>query len=138
MSNVRTLWLVLVLAGCGGGYSTNPPPPPPAPAPAPPPPPGGGNPAPTAAVAMNSTDDGYGSAVNSFIPGAVTVTRSGTVTWNNNTGILHNVTFGPATGAPANISSFASGSTSRSFGTAGTFNYQCTNHAGMSGQVVVQ
>jgi plastocyanin len=32
----------------------------------------------------------------------------------------------------------ASGSVSRSFASAGTFSYQCTNHQGMGGQVIVQ
>jgi plastocyanin len=140
MSNARALriFLLLALAGCGGGYSTNPPPPPP-PAPPPPPPPGPGNPGPTADVAMNSSDDGYGgNAVNAFVPGSVTITRTGTVTWSNPTGLLHNVTFAAATGAPASIPSFGAGSNTRTFNTAGTFAYQCTNHGGMSGQVVVQ
>lgn len=133
MSNSRALWLVLILAGCGGGYSTSPPPAPPPP----PPPPGGGNPS-AANVAMNSSDDGYGSSVNSFNPTSVTIAGSGTVAWSNATGVLHNVTFTPATGSPANIPSFAAGSVSRSFATTGTFSYHCTNHPGMSGQVIVQ
>jgi plastocyanin len=137
MPTTRLLWLVLVIAGCGGGSTTTPPPPPPPVAPPPPPPPGGVPPN-TAGVAMNSTDDGYGSAVNSFLPGAVTVARTGTVTWTNSTGVLHNVTFSQATGVPASIPSFATGSNARTFNTAGTVSYQCTNHAGMTGQVTVQ
>lgn len=132
MSNTRALWLVLVLAGCGGGSSTSTPPPPP---PVPPP---GGNPSGTANVAMTSTDDGYGSSVNSFSPSSVAITRSGMVTWTNNTGVVHNVTFTPAAGSPANVPNLVAGSVSRSFTAAGTFGYQCTNHPGMSGQVVVQ
>lgn len=141
MSNPRALRLVLVLAlaGCGGAYSTTPPPPPPPPPPGPPPPPPpGGIPPNAVGVAMVSGDDGYGSTTNAFNPAGVTVARAGTVTWTNNTGVLHNVTFAPATGAPTNVQSFATGSTVRSFATAGTFSYQCTNHAGMTGQVIVQ
>lgn len=134
MPNHRALWLVLVLAGCGGAYSTDPP----APPPPPPPPPGDGTPSATANVSMTKTGDGYGGDVNAFAPAAVTITRSGTVTWTNNTGLVHNVTFGTATGAPTNIPDLAAGSASRSFATAGTFAYQCTNHPGMAGQVVVQ
>jgi plastocyanin len=89
-------------------------------------------------VAMASSDDGYGTQAHAFSPGTITIARTGTVTWVNNTGLLHNVTFQPATGAPSNISNFSTGSTSRSFSTAGAFGYQCTNHAGMTGQVVVQ
>ena len=135
MSSIRGLWLALALAGCGGGYSTAPPP---APPPPPPPPPGGGNPAATANVAMTSSDDGYGTATNTFVPSTVTIIRNGTVTWSNNFGVVHNVTFGTGTGVPANVSNMAMGSVSRSFPAAGTFSYQCTNHQGMGGQVIVQ
>ena len=132
MPNHRTLWLLLVLAGCGGASSTDPPL-----APPPAPPPGGGTPT-TANVAMTKTGDGYGSDVHAFNPSGVTIVRSGTVTWTNNTGLVHNVTFGPATGAPANIPDLGEGSVGRSFTAVGTFGYQCTNHSGMTGQVVVR
>ena len=132
MPNHRAMWLIVVLGGCGGAYSTDPP------APPPPPPPGNGTPTATANVAMTKTGDGYGGDVNAFNPSAVTITRSGTVTWTNNTGLIHNVTFGIATGAPANVGDLASGSAARTFATAGTFPYQCTNHPGMTGSVVVQ
>jgi plastocyanin len=72
-----------------------------------------------------------------FAPESVTVTDPVVVTWTNDTGVLHNVTFAPATGAPANIPSYSSGSVARNFSTAGTFQYQCTIHAGMRGQVIV-
>ena len=104
-------------------------------------PPGSGSGAPSASatVAMQSSDDGYGSAVFSFSPAAVSVTRGGTVSWSNACGtVAHNVTFASATGVPANIASFTTGSVSRSFPTAGAFSYECTNHAGMTGTVNVQ
>jgi plastocyanin len=47
------------------------------------------------------------------------------------------VTFS-STGAPGNIGNFTTGSSARTFPNAGTFSYQCTNHAGMSGTVTVQ
>jgi plastocyanin len=87
---------------------------------------------------MTSSDDGYGTATNAFNPATVTIIRNGTVTWSNNSGVAHNVTFGTATGAPANVTNMAMGSVSRSFSSAGTFSYQCTNHQGMGGQVIVQ
>jgi plastocyanin len=61
----------------------------------------------------------------------------GQVTWTF--GITtHNVTFAQAAGAPTNISDTYSFSVSRSFNQPGNFNYSCTIHAGMQGQVVVR
>ena len=91
----------------------------------------------TANVSMTKTGDGYGTDVHAFSPQSVTVMRSGTVTWTNNTGLVHNVTFGQAAGAPPNVPDLNSGSVARTFGTAGTFAYQCTIHA-MTGTVLVQ
>lgn len=110
----------LLACGGGGGGGITPPPPPP------PPPP---QPSPSASVTMGAA---------SFSPTSVTITRSGTVTWNNTSGITHNVTFAPTTGAPSNIDDHSSGSNQRTFGTVGTFNYNCTLHGGMNGSVVVQ
>ena len=73
-------------------------------------------------------------AGNQFNPETVAITRNGTVTWTFQA--LHNVTFGA--GAPGNITDRSSGSASITFPTAGTFNYSCTIHAGMTGKVVVQ
>lgn len=91
----------------------------------------------SATVATQSTDDGYGYQTFAFSPSAVTITKGGTVTWNNGGATAHNVTFTTA-GAPTSIGNFTSSSTSRTFPTAGTYSYQCTNHAGMSGTVTVQ
>lgn len=74
----------------------------------------------------------------SFAPTSVTIAVNGTVTWNNTSGITHNVTFNSATGAPSNIADHSSGQNQRTFGTAGTFGFQCTLHGGMTGSVVVQ
>ncbi len=123
--------LVLAFAlqvGCssGGGTSTEPPStanPPAAPA--------------TAEVQMQSGDDGYGQTTHTFVPARVTVARGGAVTWSNSTSVLHNVTFAAAAGAPANISDHVSGTTTRTFSTAGTFSYACSLHAGMTGTVEV-
>jgi plastocyanin len=75
---------------------------------------------------------------NTFSPSAVTIAATEAVTWTNGTGIAHNVTFGQVAGAPANVPDFTAGSVSRPFPTAGTYPYQCTIHAGMTGQVVVE
>jgi plastocyanin len=120
MSNMRALWLILVLAACGGDDSTS----------TPPPPPPGGNPPLTATVSLTTG--------NAFSPAAITIARTGTVTWSNDAGITHNVTFAGTAGAPANVANFSTGSAARTFGTAGVFAYTCTIHAGMAGQVTVQ
>ena len=73
---------------------------------------------------------------STFDPQTVTISRGGSVTWTF--AALHNVTFGGTTGAPQNIPDQATGSAQRQFNTAGTFNYQCTLHAGMQGTVIVQ
>jgi plastocyanin len=72
-----------------------------------------------------------------FTPATVVITRGGTVTWNF-AATQHNVSFSGGTGAPTNIGNTANTSVSRVFNSAGTFDYNCTLHFGMSGQVVVQ
>lgn len=92
----------------------------------------------TASVSITATDDGYGYASYAFSPSSVTITKGGTVTWTNGGGtVAHNVTFTGA-GSPSNVGNFTSGTSTRTFNTAGTFSYQCTNHPGMSGTVTVQ
>jgi plastocyanin len=92
----------------------------------------------TASVAMQQSDDGYGTATFSFSPSTVTVTKGGIVTWSNAAGtVAHNVTFSSA-GSPANVGNMTSGSASRTFNTAGTYSYSCTNHPSMTGTVTVQ
>jgi plastocyanin len=49
----------------------------------------------------------------------------------------HNVIFAQRTGKPADIPVTSGQSVSRTFGTAGTFPYDCTLHPGMSGQIIV-
>ena len=96
------------------------------------------NPAPqTASVELTSTGDGYGSTVHAFTPNRVTVARGGTVTWGNGTGFVHNVTFSGSS-APASIPDFSAGNVERTFPTAGTFSYSCTNHSAMTGVVEVR
>lgn len=70
-----------------------------------------------------------------FAPAVATIGRGGRVTWRNNDFITHN-----ATGAggidSGNLNN--AGTYERTFATAGTFNYSCTLHPGMNGQIVVQ
>lgn len=74
---------------------------------------------------------------NQFTPSTVTITAGSDVVWQwQGTTAQHNVTFSTG-GAPANITDMTSGSASRTFPAAGVFNYSCTNHLGMNGQVTV-
>jgi uncharacterized protein YjdB len=70
---------------------------------------------------------------NFFSPASVDIAVGGTVTWT--LGSAHNVTFDGGAGVPPNIGIV--NSDSRTFNTAGTFGYQCTLHAGMTGSVTV-
>jgi plastocyanin len=73
-----------------------------------------------------------------FSPNAITIAKNTTVTWEwQGTTPAHNVTFDNTPGRPTNIANRTSGSESRTFDTAGIFDYQCTNHAGMTGRVTV-
>jgi plastocyanin len=74
---------------------------------------------------------------NNFAPSAVTVPLHTTVTWSWQGINIHNVTFTAATGVPSDIPNRTSGSVDRTFDTAGTFGYRCTNHLGMTGSVTV-
>ena len=80
-----------------------------------------------------------GGVANVFNPTSVTIPLNGTVvfSWAQGNTLLHNVTFTPVAGAPSDIPNQSAATLSRSFGTAGTFNYQCTNHIGMTGSVTV-
>ena len=120
---MRLIGLVLasaVLVACGGGSNGG----------------GGGPTGPGPGPAPSTRTVTLGAA--SFSPASTTLALNGTVTWVNSSAIEHNVTFAAAAGAPENIPNHTSGSTPRTFGTAGTFNYQCTIHAGMTGSVAVQ
>jgi len=73
-----------------------------------------------------------------FSPQSVTIGVGGSVTWRFG-GSTHNVTFGALKPTGGNISDTSPGNAvSRTFTTAGTYDYQCTRHNGMTGRVVVQ
>jgi plastocyanin len=78
-------------------------------------------------------------ANNNFTPNAITVPAGTVVTWDWGAGptSAHNVTFANTPGHPLDIGNMTSGSAQRTFSTAGVFNYQCTNHVGMTGTVTV-
>jgi len=81
---------------------------------------------------------------NRFDPAATTVNVGTTVTWawdscnddgyGNSTCTTHSVTFDGASSSGAK----SSGTWSRQFDTAGTFNYHCSQHAAMTGSVTVR
>ncbi len=87
---------------------------------------------------MGEGADQYGTTVPTFLPPTITIRRTGTVTWTNNSGVAHTVTFSPMNGAPTSIPSPAAGANSRTFAVLGEFNYSCSVHAGMTGKVVVE
>lgn len=72
-----------------------------------------------------------------FSPNNVSIARGGSVTWTFGV-TVHNVTFQGGAGVPANIPDRSNTSESRTFATAGDFSYNCTLHAGMTGQVIVR
>jgi plastocyanin len=83
----------------------------------------------------------------SFSPASRTVATGTTVTWDNSSGVIHNVTWDNATGRSAavagdgtgDISDFSNGTHTRMFNTPGTYGFHCTIHApGMKGTLTVQ
>ena len=72
---------------------------------------------------------------NTFSPFSVDIQVGGMVAFTFDK--THNVTFGGGS-APANIGNTSSGTVSRTFSAAGSFDYVCTLHAAMSGVVVVR
>jgi plastocyanin len=106
--------------GSGGGYNNNPTDP------------GtGNNTCPVGTVCMRAA---------SFFPTSLTVASNTTVTFSNNSTVDHNIVFDtPIPAATTNIGLISYGSsTTRTFGTVGTYNFHCTIHSGMAGSVVVQ
>jgi plastocyanin len=78
-------------------------------------------------------------ANNSFSPSNLNNVQLGTtVIWEwQGTTALHNVTFDAVAGAPADIPDRNTGEAQRTFNTAGTFPYHCTNHVGMNGSITI-
>lgn len=90
---------------------------------------GGAAQCPTGAICMLAT---------TFSPNTVTVSAGSTVSFTNNSGIFHDVTFdAPRSPGVNDIGLHASGTNSRTFTTAGRFPFHCNQHGGMTGEVVV-
>jgi plastocyanin len=72
-----------------------------------------------------------------FNPGVIQVSPGATVTFTNSDGFNHNVTF--ASASVTSIGDFATGSRTAVMPTAaGSYDYHCTIHPGMTGSVQVQ
>jgi len=125
---IGALVLVLTAVSCGGGGDggVTPPPPPPPPATCP----------------ANTFCMGGAS----FSPTARTVAAGTTVTWKNDSGTAHNVTWNDAAGRNAalagdgtgDITPEFEGNRTRLFNAAGTYPFHCTIHAGMNATLTVQ
>lgn len=77
-----------------------------------------------------------------YVPSTLTISKGTTVTWKNTDSTLHTITSGSAeVGEPGkdfDSSYLAGGKTFEwTFGNTGTFDYFCTLHPYMKGQVVV-
>jgi plastocyanin len=92
----------------------------------------------------NNTGNGTGSGPGpgqvwmqntKFVPSAITISVNGTVTWINKDEYSHDITADDNSFLSGNVA--AGKSYSHKFTVAGTYNYRCTIHAGMSGTVVV-
>lgn len=88
----------------------------------------------TAASATNTT---VTTPNETFSPRVVNIAAGSTVTWQFS-GARHNVTFGSLKPTGGDIPDIDAGNAvARTFPGAGTYDYQCTRHSGMTGQVIV-
>ncbi len=71
-----------------------------------------------------------------FVPSTINISVNGSVTWTNKDATTHDVTADDGSFVSGNIN--PGGSYTHQFTTAGTYNYRCTIHPGMSGTVVVK
>jgi plastocyanin len=75
---------------------------------------------------------------NQFVPNAVVTSVGDSVAWQwQGTTTMHTIYFAAVAGAPADEPGRTAGVVWRVFRVAGTFPYQCTIHAGMTGTVTV-
>lgn len=85
-------------------------------------------PPPPPAQASVSVEDNF------FDPATQRVAVGGTVTWTWGGSVGHNVTFSSGASSATQIT----GTFDRTFAAAGSFSYQCTIHAGMTGTINVE
>jgi plastocyanin len=74
---------------------------------------------------------------NAFDPSAVDIGAGGTVNFNWGSAVTHNVTFDNPPASVPNSGDRSSGTFTVTFNTAGTYNFHCSIHAGMTGAVTV-
>jgi plastocyanin len=73
-----------------------------------------------------------------YNPTSLTVAKGTTVTFHNDSGIDHTVNFdGTRPPGVTDVPLNNAGDFPRTFSDAGTWKFHCTQHAGMTGQVVV-
>lgn len=116
--------LAFFLAACGSKYGGNPTTPSPS---------GGQTGGQDTTTVTIPSSDGYGAST--FAPGSVTIQAGKSVTWSNQDTFTHTST-GENGAWNANIA--PGGSFTRVFPAAGSFNYRCTIHPGMTGTITVQ
>jgi plastocyanin len=75
---------------------------------------------------------------STFQPVSVTVARNVAVSFQNSSGVDHNIIFDSQASGVTDIGLISSGTVTRTFATAGSFALHCTIHAGMTATVVVQ
>ena len=95
---------------------------------------------PNVTALTTAADVAVSGAGTSFNPATVTIATGGSVTWSFTSGANspHNVTFGTNSPPGGGIGNTNSGSGSRTFPNAGSYPYQCTQHGGMTGTVIVR
>lgn len=124
---VRLALAAVVLAasfGCGSSYSSSPASPTPTPTTG-----GGGSPVSIVSGASTKTTTAYS-------PATINVAVGGSVTWTNNDNTTHTSS---ADGGAWNSGNIGPGASfTRTFPSAGSYNYHCAIHPGMIGTVVVQ
>jgi plastocyanin len=137
---IATIFLSSLLLACGSSSPSNPSPTPssvpspvasPVPSPVPSP-----TPSSNAGAGVSILRGASLLTTTAFAPNPIAVPVGGTVTWMNNDNVAHTST---ADGGAWNSGSIAPGASfSRTFASAGTFQYHCAIHPGMVGTVNVQ
>lgn len=77
--------------------------------------------------------------IASYSPTTLTVNAGTSVDFTNDSGIAHTVNFdGTRPTGVTDVPLNSGGTFPRKFNETGTFNFHCTQHAGMTGKIIVQ